>query len=230
MNATALSLDREVEVQSKIRKVSKFSRNARAVCAAIFGFGLVTSVVVLLPRRCVRRHRPALFGPGPYAGHGVAGLEPVTTAQFTMAQLNTPGLTLWGLLVFGTVTGVGLAAVYQLYRLFGNLAAGAIYTPENVRRLRHVGVLWLLAALLGIVIPCVAAMLVELGFFDRRGPAISSSRFSLSESLTSFIRGRPHPARFVDHGRRPVRERTCGRAEARRRSRDLNGASTCLSS
>lgn len=186
MNASALSLDREVEIQSEIRKVRKFGRGARAVCAVIFGFGLVAIVGMLLFGTLSAL---GVIGPFSSTKHsiGVAGLELVTTAQFSAAALNTPALKLWAILVQGLVAGVGLAVVYQLYRLFGNLAAGAIYTPENVRRLRQVGVLWVLAALLGIVIPCVAAMLVQLGFFLPSVPGNIELHFSPSESLNSFI-------------------------------------------
>jgi len=165
VNASASSLDREGEVQSKIRKVRKFGRNARAVSAAFFGFGVVGIVAMLLVGTLGALGVIGPLGPEAQGGIGVAGLERVTTAQFTTEQLSTPELKIWALLVKAAVTGVWLAAVYQLYRLFGNLAAGAIYTPENVRRLRHVGVLWLLSALLGIVIPFVAAALVQLCFF-----------------------------------------------------------------
>ena len=67
MNASASALPREDEVQSKIRKVRTFGRNARVVCAALFGFGLVGSVVVLLivvlgpyPRTGPQRRRRVL--------------------------------------------------------------------------------------------------------------------------------------------------------------------------
>lgn len=187
MNASAFPLDREVEVQSEIRKVRNFGRSARVVCAVIFGFGLVAVVGTLIFGMLSAFGVIGPFSSGPQGGIGVAGLEPVTTGQFTAAELNTNELRMWALLVQGVVAGVGLAAVYQLYRLFGNLAAGAIYTSENVRRLRHVGVLWVLLALLGIVIPLVAAMLVRLGFFLPSIPGNIELQISASESLSSFV-------------------------------------------
>ena len=217
MNASASSLAREVEVQSEIRKVRRFGGTARVVCAAIFGFGLVGAIMMLFF---------VVLGPipGPNSGTGLPGLDGVTTAQLT-----TPQLKAWAFLVVGVFDGVVLAGVYQLYRLFGNLAAGAIYTFENVRRVRHVGLLTLLSAALGIVIPLASAALVSFGFIDASFPINLELAFS-SQSLSSIISRRPHPARLVDHGRRPVREGSRGRAAARRRSRDLNGASTCRSS
>jgi len=172
VNASAPALTRENEVQSKTRKVRTFGRNARAVCAAIFGFGLVGSVVMLL--------MIVLGTIGPESEIRL-GLFIVSKALLT---------TLWFkvsvVLALGVVTGVWLAAVHQLYRLFGNLAAGAIYTPENVRRVRYVGLLWLLSAVLGIVIP--AALVVAQGFIDASVPIDLDRLFpSLSMSLGDFV-------------------------------------------
>jgi Protein of unknown function (DUF2975) len=89
-------------------------------------------------------------------------------------------------LVIGVAIGVWLAAVYQLYRLFGNLAAGAIYTPENVRRVRYVGLLWLLWAVLSIVLP--AALIVAHRLIDA-SVAIDLDRLfpSFGELFNSFV-------------------------------------------
>ena len=181
MNASAPALTREDEVQAEIRKVRKFGRNARAVCAVIFGFGLVGISFMLIF---------GVFGLGSGRvtfGNNVAGLESVTTAQFTAAQLNTPQLKVWTLFVMAVLASVWLPAMYQLYRLFGNLAAGTIYTSENVRRVRNVGVLWVLLALLGIVIPCVAASLVSLGYLLPSRPDNIELQMSFSESVSSFF-------------------------------------------
>jgi hypothetical protein len=148
MNATVSALPREAEVQSKIRKVRAFGRNARSVCAMLFGLGLVGSVVLLLI--VLRSHVPA-----PNSGNG--GAYDILTSPLTPLQLKV----LW---LLGLAIGVWLAALHQLYRLFGNLAAGAIYTPENVRRVRYVGLLWLLLAVLNIVLP--ATLVVVNGSFD----------------------------------------------------------------
>lgn len=162
MNASASSVDREVEVQSEIRKVRTFGRNARVVCRVFFGFGLVGGVVMLL-----------LVVLGPIPG-------PTT-------PLMTPQLRMWVFLVVGVLAGVWLASVYQLYRLFGNLAAGAIYTPENVRRVRHVGLLWLLWAVLGIAIPFGSTVLIAFGFLDASVPFKSLLVFPWSQSLSSAV-------------------------------------------
>ena len=163
MNASAPSLDREVEVQSEIQKVRRFGHCGRVVCSAIFGFGLVAVIFMVLLAAL------GLFFP---KIHGA-----------TTALALTPQLKMWMTLVSGLTAGVMLAGVYQLYRLFGNLAAGAIYTTENVRRVRHLGLLSLLWAVLTIAIPLA---LSGLGFLHASLPA-SLLVVRWSESLSSAI-------------------------------------------
>jgi hypothetical protein len=160
VNASTPALTREGEVQSKIGKVRAFSRIARFVCSAIFGFGLVACVFLVLIN--------------------VLGMFLPEVGNITGF---TPEQRLGVLPFILLIAGIWLAAVFQLYRLFGNLAAGAIYTPENVRRLRNVGFLWLLLAALGILIPIASATLLSFGFtVPEGGPA-----FSWQETLSSFI-------------------------------------------
>lgn len=135
MNALASALPLEDEVQSKIRKVRIFGRNARVVCWALLALTLIMCVLTLL----------------------FAVLGPILERKAAPLQYATLTSAL-------TSFGFVLAAGYQLYRLFGNLAAGAIYTPENVRRVRNVGLLWLLFAVLGAVLPVtleVANLLID---------------------------------------------------------------------
>lgn len=164
MNSAASLLDREVEVQSEIRKVRTFGRGARVVCAAIFGFGLVGSVGVLLIGAF------GLISPAP--DHGVG---------------FSPQQRMWAIPLSSLSFAVLLAAVYQLYRVFGNLAAGAIYTRENVRRVRNVGLLWFLWATLGILIPVAWSLLVAAGLIEPSDPPKPERWLSWQESLSSFV-------------------------------------------
>ena len=164
MNASASTLTREHEVQSKIRKVSTFSRYARVVCATLFGFGLVGSVVVL-----IFGILGAIFFPAPGGGE-------LTRAQ---KMLMLP--------LFCATAGVFLAMVYQLYRLFGSLAARTIYTSENVRRVRHVGLLYLLLAVIGLLIPIAWSAFVALGFIEPTSPPKFEVGSWLPQSLSSFV-------------------------------------------
>ncbi|HUQ10744.1 MAG TPA: DUF2975 domain-containing protein [Steroidobacteraceae bacterium] len=166
MNASASAMTRDVEIQSKIRKVSTFGRYARVVCSVIYGFGVVACAGMLLMGIV------GLFLPGLHGPMSDSGLSPQQK--------------LWALSISGVVMGLGLAAVYQLYRLFGNLAAGAIYTAENVVRVRRVGFLWLLSAIFGVLIPVVWTGLIALGLVEASDPP-KEIWFSWSDSLASFM-------------------------------------------
>jgi DUF2975 family protein len=167
----ASTLPREEEVQTKIRKVRAFGRNARSVCVVLFGMGLIGSVVLLF--MVMRSHASV-----PNSGNGAT--YDIVTSPLTPLQLKV-----WILLSLGVTSGVWLAAIHQLYRLFGNMAAGAIYTPENVRRIRHVGLLWLLLAVLNIVL--AATLVVADGFFDPPVPIDLDRVFpSFWELFSSF--------------------------------------------
>ena len=161
MNASASALTREGEVQSKIRKVRMFGRTARVVCSALFGFGLVGSAAMLM------FNVVGIFMPLPDGGTG-----------FTTEQ------KIWALPIGAAVIGSWLAMVYQLYRLFGNLATGAIYTPENVRRVRYVGLLLFLLAALAFLIPLASHALGAVGITV---PVESAWVFPGMESLSSFV-------------------------------------------
>jgi hypothetical protein len=174
VNASTSALGRDVEVQSKIRKVRTFGRAARTLSGALFGFGLVGSVLILIAVAIGSLAQP------------FSGLVVHTLGAITTAELTTPALRAWAFLASGALMGVSLAFVYQHYRLFGNLAAGAIYTPENVRLVRNVGILALLAAALEIVIPVASSALVASGVIDASAPINLEPGFS-SQSVTATI-------------------------------------------
>lgn len=140
MNTLAPALPREAEVESRIRRIRAFSRSARTLCAALFGFGLVGSAAFLL--FIVLRSRL----PAPQGVDG--GAYDVLTSPLTPLLLKA-----WWLIGVALVMGVTLASVLQLYRLFGSLAGGEIHTSGNVRRVRLVGLLWLALAVLNFMLP-----------------------------------------------------------------------------
>ena len=184
MNAAASALPREDEVQSKIRKIRTFGRNARAVCLALFWLALVGIVAVPLLAIVIR------------TGMGIAGVVPTAVPQpndgdggtydVLQAMFTPLQLMVCVFLVLGVVIGLWFATLNQLYLLFGSLAAGAIYTPENVRRVRNVGLLLLLWAAFGIVIPI--AIVVAGRLMDAPAPNDLDLLFpSLSQVFSSFI-------------------------------------------
>lgn len=184
MNSTASALPLDYEVQSRIRKVQAFGRNARAVCAVIFWSALVA--VVALPLIFVIARTGTAAGaslpphvvPGSSSGDG--GSYDVLQALLSPVQLMVTVV-----MVMGIVMGVWLAVLRQLHRLFGNLAAGAIFTSETVGRVRNVGRLLLLWAVLGIVIP--AAIVIARGVVDASVPMDLDRVFpSMPELFLSF--------------------------------------------
>jgi hypothetical protein len=164
VNASASALTRDGDVQSKIRKISTFGRGARFVCAVFYGFGLVAGVGVLIVGVL------GIFSPGK-----------IGDAGFTAVQ------KMWALPMGAIFFGIWLAGIYQLYRLFSNLAAGAIYTAENVRRVRKVGLLWLLLAALGVLIPFSWAGLVSLGVVEPSDPPKLDRWISWPNSVDTFV-------------------------------------------
>ena len=91
MNASASALPREDEVQSKIRKIRTFGRNARVVCAALFWLPLVIIVILPLIAVIVRSGTDVGTGvvptdiPTPNSGNG--GTYDVLQALLTPLQL-----------------------------------------------------------------------------------------------------------------------------------------------
>lgn len=163
MDAHAPALSREDAVRTKTRKVGTFSRYARLVCSAAFGFGLVGSVVVL-----------------------IIGVMSLIVPGGQVEQGLTPQQKMWALPFFALASSAWLAAVYQLYRLFGNLSSGAIYTAENVRRVRLVGVFWLLSAVVNLLLPIVWVALIRLGAVTPAAVPNYQTWFSWSDSLAGF--------------------------------------------
>lgn len=164
VNASASLLGREIAVQTRIRKVSTFGRYARVVCSALFAFGLIGSLGMLIA--------------------GALGVNtPTPISDITL----TPQQKMWVLPLEALAMGLSLGVVFQLYRLFGNLATGAIYTSENVRRVRSVGFLWLSSGLLGVMLPVAWTSLITAGLIEPSDPPKLAGWLSVWESLNSVI-------------------------------------------
>jgi len=172
MTASAPALPREPEVQSRIQTIRAFSRSARTLCAALFGLGLVGIVGSLLV----------------FSFTGIQSPQSLEgTAGGALASVLSPlQFRLWWDFSQGAVMGVGLAIVFQLYRMFGNLASGAIYTTENVRRVWRVGLLLLVSAALSVVLP-VITLAMATGLTDGPVPKGPGVFRLVGEALGSFV-------------------------------------------
>ena len=184
MNASAVALPREDDVQLKILKIRAFGRRARVVCAVLIWLAFVGFVIVPIFAVAIR------------AGMHIAGDVPAAVTRTNtgdgspydvlQALLSPLQLLVAVCLILGVVLGVWLAALRELQRLFGNLAAGAIYTPENVRRVRNVGLLLLAWAVIGVLLPI--ALVVAHRLIDASVPMDLDQVFpSLSELFGSFV-------------------------------------------
>lgn len=142
MNTTASELPREPEVRDRIHKIRTFSRSARALCGALIVGGLFATGASLLAVA--------------FTGIPAARIAEGTTFGLLAGMLAPWQVRVWWLLSQAAVAGAGIATVIQLYHLFTSLANGTIYSPENVRRVRNVGLLMLLSAALGVMLPSIA--------------------------------------------------------------------------
>jgi hypothetical protein len=144
VNVTASATPRDEQVQSKIRRIRAFGRNARAVCTFLFWLAAASgaALLIIVVRGAVSPLHATGWGPdnGRIPDFLTSPLTPLSAKVCTLVAMMA-GIAVW------------LAALRQLQHLFGNLAAGAIYTLETVRRVRNVGLLWLLYAVLSLVIP-----------------------------------------------------------------------------
>jgi hypothetical protein len=82
---------------------------------------------------------------------------------------------------------VGLVIVFQLYRLFGSLAGGAIYTLGNVQRVRYVGLLLLLSAALNAALPALTLALAATLTQGQVGVQITLD--AMRQTIGSFAAG-----------------------------------------
>ena len=141
------------ETEAQVRNIRKFGGYAHTV-SAIAGAFLVIHFVLSA--------WIIVSGPTPISFKVALGAYSVTPDHLSTIQLKT-----WAFVVVTTVFAILLAVVLHLKRLFSHLAAGSIYTRENVLHLRRVGILALAIAVLQLVLPMISFALVDTGFIDR---------------------------------------------------------------
>jgi hypothetical protein len=142
------------ETEARIRSVQKFGRFARSFCAFVATllaiFTLITWAVLL-------------------SGPQVASDFTIKLGAFNVTgeQLTTVPIRAWSFIVVTIVMSVLAGALFHLHRLFSHLAAGAIYTKQNVYHLRQVGLLAMAMAVVQLILPPISFVLAETGFIDR---------------------------------------------------------------
>jgi hypothetical protein len=150
MNAEMLPPVRSESVQAQIQKIRRFSKYARSGCA-VFRVLLVILTVLILANLLVPGYSGLKLDFGVYSFNGT---------NFTLE------LQAWTFLVLAIPVGLTFKFVSLLYKLFSNLAAGAIHTPGNVHQLRQIGLLALWMAVHATVVPGLSLWLLEVGFID----------------------------------------------------------------
>jgi Protein of unknown function (DUF2975) len=141
------------ETEAQISNVRKFGRIAKSLCALAAVVLVLFLLVSWWSILCAPRVGGFEIGLGAYTVQG--------------AQLATFGIKIWAFVVVTVVFAILLALTLRLRGLFTELAAGAIYTRENVRHIRNIGLLAMAMAVLQIVLPMISVLLVEIGFVDR---------------------------------------------------------------
>lgn len=118
------------EISPELRKVRRFGRIARGFCVA---FGLYYAAVLGLVVYAM------VFG----------GQFKFNFGAFSVrADELTPVLVAWAAVLLASMAIPGWIGFRRMYALFDNLRQGRIYTLENVRHIRVLGIL-------GIVLPFV---------------------------------------------------------------------------
>ena len=164
------------ETEAQIRNVRKFGRYASWFC------GLVAAMAAILFVFSVWN---IVSGPTSEGFKVKLGAYAVTGDH-----MSTMGLKTWSLIVVIVVFAILGAVVFHLWRLFSHLSAGRIYTRENVRHIRRIGLLALGIAVVQLVVPMLSFALIEVGFVDRvtmSGDGGSGVLLLGSGSLSGFI-------------------------------------------
>lgn len=135
-------------MEQNLRRIQAFSRFARGVCAVAMALMGVAVLVLLLGVFFEFPGMKMSFGPYLIEGPG----------------FGAPFAKGWGALCGIAIFALALRWLFHIYVLFGNLAAGRIYTSANVRRLRQIGFVMLYQQVLIVVIGLASWAFLRAGF------------------------------------------------------------------
>jgi hypothetical protein len=160
------------DTQEQLRKVRKFSRVARGACLVLFA---VLGILTLWTLGNVA------FGPGASGMRVDFGAYSIHGDHFV-----APAAKIWGVIVVASVFALLFSGLGRLYLLFGNFLAGDIYTRENVRHIRALGLLAMAMAVFQIFLPMVSWALLQGGVIDASAVTRTSAPLGAS-ALPGFI-------------------------------------------
>lgn len=138
---------------AEVRNIRRFGRFAQASCLVMFAvlavMGPVAAVFAMIENGWALT---ATRGLGRY---------------FTVGAPAPLSLAVWSVVDGALIFAIACVGVGYLYSLFGALGRGAIYTPDNVRRIRRIGQLTLALAAAQIVLPALTVALMKIGVFPK---------------------------------------------------------------
>jgi hypothetical protein len=151
MTAQTLEPISAQETQTQIRKVLRFGGIGRTCCTVLIVLLVGLSLWVI----------GEIAWPGGSHFKVTMGALEIRPHQIASPALKTALLILWAVIAAMWFTGL-----LQLRALFGNFAAGAIYTRDNVRHIRRLGQLVLSMAVFNLCEPLLAPVLASIGVLD----------------------------------------------------------------
>lgn len=159
--------------QSSLIRIRKFGGFARTTCTVLMialAAGLVLAVLAVLG--------------GPTANFSIT----IGSWKIPGAVIETPLLKAW--LAFLCVVGMGLVifCLGLLRTVFANLAAGRVYTRQNVDCIRGVGLVWIVGGVVQISAALVTGVLLATRAIDWSVVTHVASPWGAG-SLTPFVTG-----------------------------------------
>lgn len=145
--------------ETQIRRVQKYSALARRLCSVLLVMLTVSSLLVL---------SMVVNGPGSAGVKIAIGRFVLSASSFDSVQLKA-----WLLFMIGTGVAISAGIIYLLRRLFDNMAHADIFSADNVRHIRRIGLMILAIGVLQLVMPVLDAMWFADSAFDDHGLTIS---------------------------------------------------------
>ena len=158
----------ETTTQPEMLKVQRFGRFARACCLVLMALIPIGTILLIVAGA---RDVPVNMGPYTLPGNQLA---PVPKAYLLICS--------------GLVLAIVFKGLFHLFSLFNSFARGAIYTTQNVRHIRQLGLLALAWAVLEIIVPAGSMLLLQGGFVDKAVATMKPPQLIFGTSnLPSFI-------------------------------------------
>jgi len=142
----------ETKIPAEMRKVALFSQVARAAC---------TVLIV-----CMAAGVLAIFL-GIALGHGNGSRLNIGIYSIRDGSLLTPTVRIWSMLFIATLFVPIFKGAFHLRALFANFVKNEIYTRQNVRHLRQLGLLGIAIPVLAGVVMAVSWVLVQQCVIDK---------------------------------------------------------------